>query len=286
METKEINLGLRFSRIPAGEFRMGLECPPEEAAKRYGGEANWYEPEQPAHRVKISRDYWLATTHVTREQFARFVKETNYRTVAEVEGSAQVWTGQKFEKLPAHDWRMPGFQQGEDHPAVCVNHDDAIAFCQWLGKRENKTFRLPTEAEWEYAYRAGTTTGYFWGNNPDDGHSFANAGDLTAKEKFPEWTTFNWHDGFVFTSPVASFVPNAWKLCDMAGNAWEWTSDWFAPYTSDDQTDPRGPNAGDKRVLRGGSWYGAPLSCRAAYRSRVPTGYRGSNVGFRVLMEE
>jgi sulfatase modifying factor 1 len=284
--TKQLDgIGMEFVEIPGGEFWMGLEMPPDEAAARFGGAADWYVNEQPRHRVRLTRGFWLGMTHVTRGQFARFVSESGYVTEAEKEGFAQTWNGMKFEKTAGRCWRDVGFEQTDDHPAVCVSYADATAFCEWLSAWERKRCRLPSEAEWEYAYRAGTAGAYPWGDDPNAGGGWANAADQTAKETYPEWNVFGWADGFVFTSPVGTFRPNAWGLFDMAGNAWEWCADWFGVYGAEDVVDPTGPATGEKRVLRGGSWFGAPLSCRAAYRSRVKENYRGSNAGFRVAMD-
>lgn len=275
--------------IPAGTFWMGLETTPEEAAKRYGGEPNWYDPEQPRHRVTISKSFELGQTPVTRGQFAAFVAATGYRTEAEVDGFAQIYNGTKFAKTPGHSWRDPGFVQTDDHPVVCVTSKDAATFCQWLSAETGRRYRLPTEAEWEHAYRAGTNDAWTWGNNPADGIGHANCADTKARAVNPTWTTFEWADGYVNTSPVKSFKPNAWGLYDLAGNAWEWTSTFYAPYTPEDAIDPLGPADGSPqathRLLKGGAWFGAPLSSRAAFRSKISPGYRGSNVGFRVLRE-
>ncbi|MDB5327131.1 MAG: hypothetical protein JWM57_2700 [Phycisphaerales bacterium] len=278
-------MNLSFVVIHAGTFRMGLEIGANEAAKRYGGESNWYDNEQPRHSVTLTRDFELATTPVTRGEFAAFVAATGYQTEADVDGYAQIYNGTKFAKTPGRSWRDPDFMQTDDHPVVCVTHKDATAFCDWLSRQDGRRYRLPSEAEWEYAYRAGTDDAWTWGNDPAAGVGHANCADATAKQTYPTWTTFDWSDGLLNTSPVAAFKPNKWGLFDLAGNAWEWTGNWFAPYSADAATDPTGPADGTHRVLRGGAWFGAPLSSRAAYRSKVSPGYRGSNVGFRVLRE-
>jgi formylglycine-generating enzyme required for sulfatase activity len=264
---------------------MGSEHSPEESAARFGGAPDWYLAEHPRHTVRITRPFAMSATQITRGQFRAFVQATDYRTAAEIDGYAEAWSETKFAKTPGVSWRDAGFEQSDDHPVVCVTWDDAVAFCQWLSQSEGQNHRLPTEAEWEYAYRAGQHSAYTWGDDPNAGQGWANCADLTAKKDFADWTTFNWTDGFVFTAPVASFKPNHWGLYDMAGNAWQWCGDWFGPYSPDEVSDPMGPALGEKRVLRGGSWYGAPMSCRATYRSKIVPTYRGTNVGFRLVRE-
>jgi formylglycine-generating enzyme len=279
------SLGMKLAFIPAGDFDMGLECPPEEAARLYGGATDWYANEQPQHHVKVTRPLRLGATHVTRADYAAFVAATGYKTDGEREDFSQVWNGSKFAKTQGYSWRNPGIEQTDAHPVVCVTWNDANEFCRWLSGKEGVRYRLPTEAEWEYAYRAGLRAAYIWGNDPNAGQGWANCADLSAKDVYPDWVTFNWSDDYVYTSPAGSFRPNAWGLFDMAGNAWQWCTDWYAEYASGDVVDPVGPADGAKRILRGGAWFGAPCSSRAAYRSRISPSYRGQNVGFRVVMD-
>jgi formylglycine-generating enzyme required for sulfatase activity len=141
--------------------------------------------------------------------------------------------------------------------------------------------------EWEYACRAGTQSAYFWGDDPDAGKGFANCADLTAKAHFSNWPVFNWSDGFVFTSPVGSFKPNAWGLYDMVGNAWEWCADDYAPYREGDAVDPVGKlpsNSDPSRCLRGGSWGNNPRLCRSACRYGNAPGSSYGIVGFRCAL--
>ena len=127
-----------------------------------------------------------------------------------------------------YSWRNAGFEQTDEHPVVCMSWNDAVEFCKWLSRKEGKTYRLPTEAEWEYACRAGTTTRYYSGDDPETLAKVGNVADAAAKAKFPEWTwTIKASDGYVFTAPVGRFKPNAFGLYDMHGNAGQWCADWY-----------------------------------------------------------
>ena len=146
-------------------------------------------------------------------------------------------------------------------------------------------FNLPTEAEWEYACRAGTTTRYFSGDDPETLAKVGNVADATAKAQFPGWAwTLKASDGYVFTSPVGSFQPNAFGLYDMHGNAWQWCADWYEAeyYAKSPADDPNGPDSGDSRVLRGGSWSDWPGSTRSAKRGSSSPVARINFTGFRV----
>jgi formylglycine-generating enzyme required for sulfatase activity len=147
---------------------------------------------------------------------------------------------------------------------------------------------LPTEAQWEYACRAGTTTAYPWGDNPDDGNGWANCADQSLNNKLLNISAgsafFSWDDGFVFTSPVGSFKANAFGLYDMTGNAWQWCQDWYGDYEKAAVTDPTGVDAGIFRVMRGGSWNVSPMICRSACRYWNDPGNEFDNGGFRVAV--
>jgi len=168
---------------------------------------------------------------------------------------------------------------------VNVSWNDALAFCQWLSRKEGNAYRLPTEAQWEYACRAGTTTRYWCGDDQEKLAEVGNVADAAAKAKFPDWTsTISASDGFVFTSPVGSFRPNPFGLYDMHGNAWQWCADWYdAKYYGRSSTDdPVGPTSGTSRVLRGGSWNDRPSNTRSASRDRYTPDNRYVDAGFRV----
>jgi formylglycine-generating enzyme required for sulfatase activity len=276
---KTLDLGggvkLELVLIPAGEFVMG--SPADENGRD--------DDEGPQRRVTLSRPFYLGKTEVTREQFAQFVSDSGYKTEAEKEGMAWGWNGGESGVMAGYSWRKTGFTQGGDHPVVNVSWNDVTEFCSWLGRRTGQAVRLPLEAQWEYACRAGTKTAYLWGDDPDDGEGWANGADQTAKGQFSSWTCFSWKDGYVFTSPAGKFKPNAFGLYDMHGNVWEWCQDWYADkYDPKDMKDPKGPNNGSVRVLRGGSWIYYPHACRSANRSWGTPGGRGGNGGFRVVV--
>ncbi len=191
----------------------------------------------------------------------------------------------KFEFKAEYSWRNPGFEQTDEHPVVCVSWNDAVAFCEWLSRKEGKSYRLPTEAEWEYACRAGTSTRYWCGDDQEKLAEVANVADATAKAKFPDWKfSISASDGYVFTSPVGSFRPNPFGLYDMHGNALQWCADWYDKkyYEKSSADDPTGPSSGSSRVLRGGSWSDGPGDVRSAFRLWCSPDGRDFGTGFRV----
>jgi sulfatase modifying factor 1 len=278
MTTFTNTLGIKFVRIEPGEFTMGSP------ANEMGRNDN-----ETQHRVRLTKPFSMAVHLVTRGQFASFVKDTSYRTEAEAQKWALVLSadGTKGDVDRNAWWGKPDFDQTDDHPVIEVSRNDTMQFCRWLSRKEGGNYRLPTEAEWEYACRAGTHSAYFWGENPDGGGGYANCADLTASAKYPKWPAFNWRDGFVFTSPVGSFKPNPWGLYDMIGNVREWCGDAFGPYGTADVVDPVGPvpRDGAAFVLRGGSWLRGPIECRSAFRSKDVPFNRGDDIGFRLCMD-
>jgi sulfatase modifying factor 1 len=251
--------------------------------------ADLLKDEHPQHRARITKPFYLDTYHVTRGQFRQFVEDSGYKTDAEkgdIPG-AFGWDAEKktFYFNNDYSWRNAGFQQTDEHPVVNVSWNDAVAFCEWLSRKEGKTYRLPTEAQWEYACRAGTTTRYYSGDDPETLAKVGNVADAVFKAKVPDWKyTIKASDGYVFTSPVGSFKPNAFGLYDMHGNAWQWCSDWYGEeyYAASPTDDPNGPDTGDGRVLRGGSWGDGPGGARSAGRVRPAPDDRFDYAGFRV----
>jgi formylglycine-generating enzyme required for sulfatase activity len=274
------SIGMTLTLIPAGEFLMG--SPDDFKA---------YDWEKPQHRVRITRPFYLGVHEVTRGQFRRFVDEAGYQTEAEKDSKGGYgWNeeAKKFEQNPRYTWLNPGFEQTDEHPVVNGSYNDAVAFAEWLSRKEGKTYRLPTEAEWEYACRAGATTRYFCGDDPEGLAKVGNVADGTAKKaKYPDWFwTIDAQDGFVYTSPVGHYRPNAWGLYDMHGNVYEWCWDWYGGdfYESSRVDDPAGPLQAADRVIRGGSWLSDSRDCRSAYRYRGTPGRRNNSLGFRLAL--
>jgi len=272
------SIGVKLTLIPAGEFRMGSPDDDKDSE----------DVEKPKHRVRITRPFYLGIHEITRGQFRRFADDARYQTEAERDGKGGYgWDEERkhFEHNPQYNWQRPGFEQTDDHPVVNVSWNDAQAFVAWLSRKEGATYRLPTEAEWEYACRAGSTTRYSFGDNPEGLAAVGNVADGTAKQKHPAWS---WclaaRDGFVYTAPVGRYKPNAWGLFDMHGNAWEWCSDGFAEdyYKRSPRQDPRGINRASGRVLRGGGWFSDPRFVRSADRGRDAPGFRVTDLGFRL----
>ncbi len=234
--------------VPAGRFRMG---------DLSGGGAD---DEKPVHAVNIGYQFAVGRFEVTRGEFAAFVKDTGYNA----SGGCFYYTGSKWVESGSKSWRSPGFGQSDRDPVVCVSWNDAKAYLDWLGRKAGVTYRLLSEAEWEYAARAGTTTAYNTGSSISKGQAKYGSRDKTVR--------------------VGSYRPNAFGLYDVHGNVWEWVEDcWNDSYSG-------APVDGSawlrdncrKQVLRGGSWLNKPWNLRSAYRARTSTVKRSGSNGFRV----
>jgi formylglycine-generating enzyme required for sulfatase activity len=205
--------------------------------------------------VTIDQPFYLGAHLVTVGNFRAFVEATGHKTVTE----------------QGRSWREPGWQQTDSHPVACLGWHDAAAFCAWLTKKEQRTYRLPTEAEWEYACRAGSSTAYNFG---DDSAQLIEHG---------------WYRGNSYSKahPVGEWKPNRWGLYDMHGNLLQWCGDWYDAkfYDKVERENPHGPAQGSRRVLRGGSWNSDAHECRSAYRtSELPDTYRSDRGGFRIVL--
>jgi len=258
--------------LPAGSFEMG--SPASEAGRQ--------DSESPQHRVSI-RSFAAGKLEVTRGQFAAFVKDSGHNASNE----CYTFEGGKYEKRSGRNWQNPGYSQADSHPVVCVNWDDAKAYVAWLSRKTGKNYRLLSEAEWEYAARAGTSTARYWGESPDQACGYANVMDATGKSQVPgvTWEVHNCTDGHAYTAPGGSFKPNAFGLYDMIGNAWEWTEDCWNKTYSGAPSDGSAWTTGEcsvGRVLRGGSWLSTPQGARSAHRNRSGTTGRSSDYVFRL----
>ncbi len=291
------SIGVRLVRIPAGEFMMGSGESAEQIVKTFSAHnrrPQEFKDEYPRHRVRITRPFYLGKYEASVGNFRRFVQDTGYRTEAEKDGQGG-WgynraIGKCEGRRPQYNWRNPGFPQNDDHPVLNVTWNDAVAFCRWLSRKEGKTYRLPTEAEWEYACRAGTTTRYYNGDDPNALSKVAKTTDPKGRSSFPavQNLLIPKEDQGRFTAPVGSLPPNRFGLHDMLGNAWEWCSDWYGEdyYARSPLDDPQGPDSGDRRVRRGGAWNSFPLWARASFRNWNKPDSRCVNLGFRLARND
>lgn len=267
--------------IPAGKFLMGS---PQ-------SEVGHVEREGPQHIVRIGNPFALGRYALTVGEFSRFVEASGYKTEAERNPEQGIAVfDQDTNKggwSKGKSWRNPAFAQDDRHPVVGVSWNDAQAYVKWLGEKTGKAYRLPSEAEWEYAARARTTSARFWGDDAKQACRYANVADFSLKWAHPEWpwTIHQCGDGYAETAPVGSFEPNAFSLYDMIGNVWEWTQDcWTESYSDAAPADGSPWLKGDcgRRVVRGGAWNSKPGLARAAYRFGVEPGLRNNFTGFRL----
>ena len=252
------SLGMQFVQVPAGSFRMGSEDADDE---------------KPPHDVTLSTAFWLAACETSNADYRGFVQAT---------GRPEPGVALESKKK-VKPWRSRMYS-ADEQPVTCVTWDDAVAFCEWLRRVEGARYRLPSEAEWERAARAGTQTRFYWGDEPGD------RAKAYFAEKWPEetkqaedWQPTSWD--LYTTVSVRCDERNPLGLCHIAGNVWEWTADWYGPYPAEAQTDPTGPTEGDKRVTRGGSRFHQSRVATASVRRPMPPNSCCHNRGFRVVRE-
>jgi formylglycine-generating enzyme required for sulfatase activity len=283
-------IGMTFSWIRPGTFKMGSSKEEQEAVrKQEGGKAGDSTGDELQHSVVLSKGFYLGIHEVTLGQFRQFVEATKYRTDSEKDGKGGMGYRPDVLRLraPQYSWKFTGFKQTDDHPVVNVSWNDAKAFCAWISEKEKKKYQLPTEAQWEYACRAGTTTAYHNGDDPEQVVQVGNVADRTAKAIYSNsLQTCAARDGYIFTAPVGQFRCNAFGLFDMHGNAMEWCEDVYDKdfYKNCPERDPVNLAKGDlpMRVVRGGGWAYHPTVCRSAARTPAPVDATGEMVGFRV----
>ncbi|HVX10885.1 MAG TPA: formylglycine-generating enzyme family protein [Pirellulales bacterium] len=302
------SIGMKLVLVPAGEFMMGaVEDTAASLARFPTAKASWFAGETPRHHVRITREFYMGMYEVTLGQFLTFYHDAHYKIDSERDERPN-WGYDARTKLVRSrsfsPW-SPGWSINFKHPVPYVSWNDASAFCEWLSKKEGKKYRLPTEAEWEYACRAGTTTLYSNGNTPERLTAIGNVADATAHDYWPNvnlvvvtnsdhkknmkvpFPFLRSRDGYVNTAPVGRFRPNAFGLYDMHGNVAEWCSDFYSAkyYAESPEDDPTGPAGGTEHVLRGGGWYNTPERMRSSNRSRSPADHRFYMWGFRVVCE-
>jgi formylglycine-generating enzyme required for sulfatase activity len=266
-EVMASNLGADLAIIPGGTFTMGS---PAYEANRYTDETQ--------HTVQLT-GFAIMKYEVTVAEFKRFIDETGYQTDADKrtgDYGSYIWTGSEWQKRDGVNWKCgvggyPRPQTEYNHPVIHVSWNDANAYAQWLSQKTGKKWRLPTEAEWEYAARGGVETHgsasqlYSGGDNID---------------------AVAWYSGNSgnTTHPVGQKQPNGYGLYDMTGNVWEWCADWYSETYNSVYTNPQGASMGSFRVNRGGSWNRSPGYCRVAYRFINIPDYRRNYIGFRLCL--
>jgi formylglycine-generating enzyme required for sulfatase activity len=247
-KTLTLDLGnkvtMKFVLIPAGKFMMGS---PKDETGRSGLEG-------PQREVTISKPFYMGVYEVTQAQYEQIMGKN------------------------------PSNFKGASNPVEQVSRDEAAEFSRKVSRIAGKPVRLPTEAEWEYSYRAGTKTRFYFGDDVKDAPQYVNYCDKSCTDRLP-WRDTDHSDGVDKTAPVGSFKPNAWGLYDMAGNVWEWVSDWMGPYPAGPVTDPVGPADGEVGIERGGSWGNDMVGARAAARNPTPPARRWRDQGFRVVLD-
>lgn len=262
-------VGMRLMRIPAGQFVMG--------------DSQGAPNEQPQKIVTIEKPFWMAATEVSNEQYARFAPAHDSR----FEHRSSWIFSEEYLGWPLNQPKQP---------VVRVSWNDAVEFCRWLARKTGEKAALPTEAQWEYACRAGTDTPFSFGGREEDFSGWANLGDKNLRRladegwrpKSPDLVPRDsrFDDGALVTVPGGSYKPNAWGLFDMHGNAAEWTRSSYGPHPGEATGNPQSENAGGKKVVRGGSWRDRPKLCRSASRLGYPEYQKVYNVGFRIVIEE
>jgi formylglycine-generating enzyme required for sulfatase activity len=263
--------------IPAGSFKMGT---PEGAYERLDREG-------PQITITFEEPFAMGRFEVTVGQFRAFAQETGYEPTPGCRIWNEMWTDS-----PIHGWQNPGQPErlDDDLPVVCTSWLDAQAYLTWLSEKTGKTYRLPSESEWEYAARAGTSSARFWGESWNEGCEHANTYDIAGRKAYPffDWVHAACNDHHPGLSPVGSFKPNAFGLFDMVGNVWEWTEDCYTASYVGAPKDGRPwvwEGGCERRSIRGGSWITTPARNRAAYRGRDPEDRHANYFGFRVTRD-
>lgn len=324
------SIGLELVSIKAGEVDMGSGRESKYMRDTYFPLCNTtalMSQEKHSFKAKITKSFFIGKNEVTVGQFKEFVKSTNYKTDAEKSSTGMIvfnpvkhkknWNKNTWEHFFQADktksWKSPGFEQSDHHPVVGVSWNDAKEFCKWLSKKEGKKYRLPTEAEWEYVCKAGTSTFFSFGNKIRNViHIKANIANVELEKLYPDMVLRQWlldlnidkADKFPYTAPVGSFPSNPWGVNDMHGNVWEWCEDYYNQFTykknsitkkknskalniiEDPINKERENDFAEHRITRGGSWYSGPMSARSSSRGFYDAPEAASYLGFRVVREQ
>lgn len=261
--------------LPAGQFTMGSPS----------SERGHVKNEAPQIGVVFSQPVAISRYEVTRAELSSFF-DAHPGAIDEAMGCS-VYRDKKWRLDSGASFQTTGYRQAADHPAACVDWELANAYAAWMSEQTGENYRLPTEAEWEYAARAGTQTPFFFGDDADEGCGHMNGADEFALSLMPELLNAYCSDATAYTAPVGQFQPNAFGLHDMHGNVWELTiDDWHEDHTSARKNGgPRERRITSKRVIRGGSWISYPLYLRSANRANIDKNVRRADVGFRLVRE-
>ena len=276
--------------LPRGEFLLGSSDAEVSALKRRHPEAGEvFDRELPQRKVAITETIAVSRTHVTRGEFAAFVKATGHQ----VAPGCMSHTQQNWRIDPQRSWRAPGFEQDDTHPVVCVSWRDAKAYASWVAQRSGKSYRLLSETEAEYAIRGATLASaqpsYFFGSDAARLCEHGNVGDLTGADALVFWDIVRvaqCRDGFVHTAPAGRFKPNPFGLLDVHGNAWTWTEDCENPnhLRHTGEAGPRTTGNCSERIIRGGAWQDVVVLQRSASRYAQKADTRDDNTGFRIAV--
>lgn len=268
--------------VPPGAFTMGSTAWATDAEGHMEDEVS---DERPRRAVTVTTALAVARYETTRAEFSAFAEATDFGAKPD----CWVKADGKGQKLAGRDWKNPGSEQSDRHPVICVDWDDATAYSQWLAEETGSPYRLPTEAEWEYFGRAGTTTVRFWGDDPEESCRYGNGPDVSVRPVLSSRREIGCNDGFARTAPVGAFLPNAFGLYDVMGNVWEWVadcyySDWYS--RAEVGSSAKAPDApGCRRGMRGGSWSESLLKFRTSARGKGDADVRGDSIGIRVVRD-
>lgn len=262
--------------IPPGKFTMGAD----------GGEPERYEG--PVHAVEIKKPFAVGVIPVTNAQFRAFIQDTNYKPAEK----CAVRQNGEYVRPEGTSWLNPGLGRtpADNEPVVCINWYDAKAYVDWVAKKTGAPYRLMSEAEWEYVAKAGTTTLYPWGDNPEDACKYGNLLDASANtSSLISGTPTKCSDGYPEQAPTGMFAPNAFGVRDMVGNAWTWTADcYLMPYAANAPTDGSpylGPEGCDRRSVRGSAWGTTVSRARPTFRGRDPMDRLSQLFGVRIARD-